>query len=311
MKTLTKSVVSAAILAMSGVADLANAGLLLQAEYPAGSGGQAAGVDVKVDVQQAPLVKRLPRIQGRKVAVDLDLKLTSRIFQTESMPIDVSSVNGSGVSVTLDDAVRQIVPRGWSVFTDSEEALERTASWASDDKPWPYALDQVLLALNMEASIDWEHHSIEIFASRKPSKIAPAAPENPADLASPAAAAAVKLEPSKPAAAPVYRYTMRKGDRLSVAIEQLVKDAGWTSLKWNAYDQVKAKIVDYAIEEDVEFSGDILGKTGIIARVIGAYSDAERPLSVEFFGGNKVVEVRLKQRPSVDGSVLGADPARD
>lgn len=87
-------------------------------------------------------------------------------------------VSGNGKAMTLNTAVRQIIPPAWSVTTGPGVNPGLTVHWQGTDQ-WPYALDKLLASLRLTAVLDATTHHVAIYrADRLPSQPA-SAPRNP------------------------------------------------------------------------------------------------------------------------------------
>lgn len=273
--------------------------------------------------------------------VDLNSKLTSRISQSGEPPAELPVLRGLGRDVLLEDFLRQIIPYGFKVYTDQALPLSRTVNW-SGPKTWPMVLHTALVDLDMRANIDWKNREVMFFAPEpkpEPTPVvakgpgvevaasavpapAPAAPTSlplaapaPAPIAGPAPVIAAAPTPAPivtpPAAAPAPAVTwvLSPDVMLRENLRRWASAAGWT-LVWNAVSG--GRVVDYTVDVEVKYTGELIGMDGVMAKVISAYFDAEYPLQIEFFRGNKVAEVRLHSAPDVrrPPSVAQTDPSR-
>ena len=163
-------------------------------------------------------------------------------------------------------------------------------------RTWPLALQTVLASRDMRAHIDWTEQEIMLFV--------PQAKENTTPLEA-------KVLEAEEATKPSPNGVKKRGGEIiwELSPERSLREnfrmwagqAGWT-LVWNA---VKGdRVVDYPVDALIEFKGEAVGVNGAMARVIAAYSDADFPLEIEFFRGNKVAEVRLHR--VVDASTAPA-----
>jgi hypothetical protein len=217
--------------------------------------------------------------------IDLESKVTSRITQSGSPPGELEVLRGMGRDVTLGDALRQMLPAGWSAYSD-QDLPDGTVDW-DGNRTWPMALHSVLARYDMRAHLDWESQELMLFVP-SPKQFETAA----AAGASAAPAAGTPPPPPVPAKQPVWTLSTEK--TLRENLRSWASSVDW-NLVWSAtYGDT---VVDYPVDAKVDFAGDLLGTTGAMAKVIAAYSDADRPLEIEFFKGNKVVEVRLHRIP--------------
>jgi len=266
------------------------------------------------NIDSSAKLDRVTRMNRQRI--DLESKLTSRITQTGEQPDALPIVRGMGRDVTLEDALRQILPAGWSAYSDQDMPLNQRVSW-NGSRSWPHILHSVLVDLDMRANVDWRLKEVMFFVpapkeqltlpvSNAPGVEVRAVGVAPALAASAAtggsvspstapapvqrAQAQAKIEPAKPAVVPEVVWKLSPDHMLRENIRRWAAAANWT-LVWNAVQG--DRVIDYPVDAAAEYTGELIGVSGAIARVISAYYDADYPLEVEFFRGNKVVEVRL------------------
>lgn len=219
--------------------------------------------------------------------IDLESRVSSRITQSGTPPAELPALMGFGNDVTLEDALRQILPAGWSAFSDQDLDMDVKTDWQGT-RTWPMSLHTVLTRRDMRAHIDWTEQEIMLFVPQTKS-----GPQLQAKV----------LDPEVPRPPPAKAARAKTGEAIwELSPERSLREnfriwanqAGWT-LVWNAVrgDQV----VDYPVDALIEFKGDVMGVSGAMARVIAAYADADTPLEIEFYRGNKVVEIRLHRDP--------------
>ena len=321
------------------VSSMANAGFLFETapiappSLPKSQvGGKAGSADpVQVQGRNVDSSARLDRVaKMNRQRIDLESKLTSRITQSGESPGELPIVRGMGRDVTLEDALRQILPNGWSAYSDQDMPLEQRVNW-SGNRTWPYVLHGLISDLDMRASIDWKNREIMFFvpapketltvpvAGAQGVEVRKVAPEQPTAAAQPVAAApaiaaaAAAPAPAVQAAAPAASPKVAAQVSAEPKIEQ--KEVVWTlspdlmlrenlrrwaaavnwTLVWNAVHG--DRVIDYSVDAKAEYPGELLGVNGAMAKVISAYYDAEFPLELEFFRGNRVIEVRLHRLP--------------
>lgn len=208
----------------------------------------------------AGLSKRLIGVGGSGVA-----RASSAIIQSGRMG-DVAVIRGFASNIPLSDAAVQVAPAGWNIFVDEKVDSGLSVSWRGG-REWTSVLGDMLSANGLRAMVDWTARDITIFldATRKP------------------------LPPvsTKTIQAALPTWTLDPSMRLSENLIKWGTDDGWKVI-W------ADPSVDYQVEAKASFSGPLAGKDGVMARVISAYLDAERPLAVEFFMANtpKVIEIR-------------------
>jgi hypothetical protein len=257
------------------------------------------------NVNPSAPAERIAKMNRQRI--DLESRVSSRITQSGNSPLELQSLRGLGRGVTFEDALRQVLPVGWTVYSDQEAPLEKLVDWQGG-RTWPMVMHALLTTLDMRAHIDWDAQELMLFvpapmvAAEKPAEIiaqadATAAPA-PAAPAAAASAAAPILNPVKAPSVDVKDvvWTVKPGN-LRENLRVLAAQAGWT-LVWNA------TIGDMTVNYDVEapgyqFTGPLIGSEGVLAKVIDLYAQAEHPLAVTFYHGNKVVEVRLHEVPDM------------
>lgn len=232
-------------------------------------------------IDQSARMSEVAKINRQRI--DLESRVSSRITQSGTPPAELPILVGFGKSVTLDDALRQILPAGWSAFSDQDLNIDTKVDWQGT-RTWPLALQTALAALDMRAHIDWETSELMLFVPQVKEgreleatvvDAADAPPASPSGVIRTQKAIVWELSPER---------SLRENFRL------WANQAGWT-LVWNA---VRGdSVIDYPVDALIEFRGDVVGVNGAMARVIAAYADADFPLEIEFFRGNKVIEVRL------------------
>lgn len=315
---------------------------------PTAAPAPAAAVEGR-NIDSSARVDLLARKNRQRV--DLESRVTSRITQTGPAPAELQVLRGMGRDVTMEDALRQILPAGWSVYSD-QDLPGGTVNW-DGNRTWPMVLHAVLAVGDMRANIDWAVQEVMLFVPAVKAAPAPApaaqvqpvasvppapgvvllaaaapvsgvqmVPGPPAGAPVPAVApvpqvapvpavAPVPMPASKPAAAapraaapvPAPAWTLSVEKTLRENLRTWASTAGW-NLVWSA--TFGDNVIDYPVDAQVTFWGELLGVNGAMAKVIAAYSDADRPLEIEFFRGNKVVEVRLHRIPDGVGKGSGA-----
>lgn len=225
--------------------------------------------------------------------IDLESRISSRITQSGASPAELPPIRGMGRRVTLEDALRQVVPAGWEVYSDQQAPLESEVDW-DGGRTWPMVMHSVMSSMDMRAHIDWDAQELVLFVPAP--KQEPVAEVMTAEAAAAAASAATQTAATKNAAKPPVVWQIKPGS-LRENLRLLASAAEWT-LVWNAVHGDTT--VDYDIESPgYSFTGGLIGADGVIAKVVDLYAQAERPLAVTFFHGNKVIEVRLHEIPDV------------
>ncbi len=256
----------------------ANAGLIIEKKQDPQRSTTARQTRL---IDQSARMSEVAKINRQRI--DLESRVSSRITQSGTPPAELPILVGFGKSVTLDDALRQILPAGWSAFSDQDLSIDTKVDWQGT-RTWPMALQTALAALDMRAHIDWETSELMLFVPQAKEgqgleatvvDAADAPPASPSGVIRTQKSIIWELSPER---------SLRENFRL------WANQAGWT-LVWNA---VRGdSVIDYPVDALIEFRGEVVGVNGAMARVIAAYADADFPLEIEFFRGNKVIEVRL------------------
>lgn len=295
---------------------------------PAGVRQVASTVPAGRDVDLSAKVDRMSKMNRQRI--DLESRVSSRITQSGAAPGQLQILRGLGRGVTIEDALRQILPSGWSAFSDQDLPAE-SVDW-DGTRTWPMALHSVLAQYDMRAHIDWDNQELMLFVpapapAPTPEPVATvatvtvdaaAAPApGEASAAQPAAAPlaepsnAVSVEPAPPVSVVVQEvvWTLSTEKTLRENLRTWASSAGW-NLVWSA--TYGDNVIDYPVDAQVSFTGELVGVDGAMAKVISAYADADRPLEIEFFKGNKVVEVRLHRIPDIkkEGAATAVVPPR-
>jgi len=260
---------------------------------------------------------RLDRVaKMNRQRIDLESRLSSRITQSGETPAELGIIRGMGRDVTFEDALRQILPAGWGAYSDQNPPLESKVSWTGN-RTWPMVLNGLLAERDMRAHVDWKTQEVMFFVPAvkdeltKPVAGAPGVEVRAASPASgasaPAASVATVAEPAAVKAPKVevkeVIWTLSSEHTLRENLRRWASAANW-NLVWNAVSG--DSVIDYPVDAKVEFAGELLGASGAMAKVITAYRDADFPLEIEFFRGNRVVEVRLHRIPDIKAASTDA-----
>lgn len=261
--------IAAATVALLG-AGFAHAGFLLESKAAPNTAGGPRLVDKSAKLGSVT--------KGNRQKIDLESRVTARITQSGSPPAELPMLVGVGRGVSFEDALRQILPAGFTAYSDQDMDLDLKVDWQGS-RSWPLVLHTVLASRDMRAHIDWDEMEVMFFV--------PQAREESVAVITRAEGDA---RPAKKAGTKEQILELSPERSLRENLRIWANQAGWT-LVWNA--TVGNKVVDYPVDTLVEFKGDAVGINGAMARVISAYSDAEYPLEIEFFRGNQVIEVRV------------------
>jgi|LNFM01.1.fsa_nt_gb hypothetical protein len=244
-------------------------------------------------VNQSARLSEVTKINRQRI--DLESRVSSRISQSGTPPVELPILVGFGRSVTLEDALRQILPAGWTAFSDQDLNIDAKVDWQGT-RTWPLALQTVLATLDMRAHIDWDTTEIMFFVPQIKDSGQPLVANVVEEPTAPASPTGVK----KAAGATVWELSPERSLRENFRL--WANQAGWT-LVWNA---VRGdSVIDYPVDALIEFEGEAIGVNGAMARVIAAYSDADFPLEIEFYRGNKVIEIRLHRQGEAPATLVG------
>lgn len=194
LTTVRHGITRAAGIALTALAAAsAQAGLLIEMPQPLPDAAPQGGAFEKSSVQQ---------IRRARKPMDLTSRLTANITQKGTPPIELPPVRGQGVDVTLSDALKQIIPGGWKVFTEDDLPEDMLVSWQGN-RNWPMALNTVLMPAGIKADIDWDAAEITLVgkqpAPKAPPVTAPVVAQRPV---SPPAAAVAGTPPAPAPVAP-------------------------------------------------------------------------------------------------------------
>jgi hypothetical protein len=225
--------------------------------------------------------------KGNRQRIDLESRLSTRIMQSGVSPQALQTLRGLGRQVTFEDALRQILPAGWSVFSDQEAPLDKLVNWQGG-RTWPMVLNSVLTDMNMRAHINWDAQELMLFVPAAKETVAVA--QLVAPDARDASAQPSSNSPNSATTTQEVVWFIKPGN-LRENLRVLADKAGWT-LVWSAVDG--DAVINYEVEAPgYQLTGPLIGASGVIAKVVDLYAQAERPLAVTFWYGNKVVEIRL------------------
>lgn len=140
-----------------GAASAANAGLVFeQVAPPVQQQAKTPGL-----IKGEPAAGMVGQFFPNRQLLSLDPNLTPYIIQAGEKPKTISVLSGSGRSVNLVAALRQIVPTGWKVFSDATFNESQLYSW-SGNKQWIVVLNSLLQEAGLKAYIDWSSNEITL-----------------------------------------------------------------------------------------------------------------------------------------------------
>lgn len=166
LTTVRHGITRAAGIALTALAAAsAQAGLLIEMPQPLPDAAPQGGAFEKSSVQQ---------IRRARKPMDLTSRLTANITQKGVPPLELPPVRGQGIDVTLSDALKQIIPGGWKVFTEDDLPEDMLVSWQGN-RNWPMALNTVLMPAGIKADIDWDAAEITLVGKQSAPKTSPVA----------------------------------------------------------------------------------------------------------------------------------------
>lgn len=178
------------------------------------------------------------------------------------------TAHGMAREVSLLTALKQIVPTGWRAKRAGGLDLSQMVSWHGAGKSWVEVLQQIAVANNFSAMIDWNTREVTVAPALfvptgnglRPSTVVSAVPSGPMSRT-------WEMIPT---------LTLREN------IEAWAKTSGWT-VSWAA--------VDYPVTSRLSLSGVFEDEAaGPFNQLAKAYEKAEQPLTFTFYT-NKVLRV--------------------
>jgi hypothetical protein len=242
--------------------------ILLGALIAAGAMQSAwAGYAVDEAVQPAAAPASVVATSGASDRVDLvggapaSDRRQMAVTQIGFPPAQVPVVTGFSRSLPFRDTLKAIVPTGWHAFASRDFPASTPVTYSGNGRPWIQVLNEVMLANDMNAEVNWDKQEVNVSRARAP-------------MAS--AASAMQAAPARP------QWLMKKDVSLAENLTAMAIQGGW-NLVWKPSD------LKYLITVDTPLNGELVGENGVVAQVIRQYENADRPLKVTFYGGNKVI----------------------
>ena len=244
---------------------------------------------------------------------------------TPDKAIQSRLIQGWGDNVALKDALRQVLPSGFSVTPDERLNMDKKVSWEGD-QPWVVVLNHMTHMYDFNVTVDWTHRQILVSPVAPPQAHSLAVAQHTTGLtpivATPVYATStastasnmnsnmnskklavtgfktVSSQPISPA--PVEKsWVLNPNQTLKENVEAWGKQAGWT-VKWNA--------VDYKVIAKVVLHGDFTAKNGPIATLMSAYEKADQPLVANLTTMDHVLDVENKNYEPSQVITLDSDP---
>lgn len=185
-------------------------------------------------------------------------------------------VRGMAKEVSLLTALKQIVPQGWRAKRVGAVSVDQMVAWRGDGRSWVAVLQDVAVAGNFNATVDWERREVSVGPAA--AKLAPAGASQGGAVA-PVPVVAVAPQPP-----PVKTWTLVPSLTLRENVEAWGKQAGW-DVSWVA--------ADYGVTTAVSLTGAIDDEvSGPIPQLAAAYETADQPLEFKFYAANRVVRVQ-------------------
>lgn len=205
---------------------VAQAGLLIElpSPLPDASKQSVRGTQAAPAFSNSEVVESVrPRRQ-----LDLTSQLTQRIRQKGIPPRELPPIIGAGYDVTIADALKQIVPGGWMVYSEHDFPEDMVVNWQGN-RNWPMTLNTVLISANMKAEIDWERGEVTLSKGSSAPKYSPAPAQQPAypnvAAASPVPPTPVVSPAPVPPFAPVTAPAQTPADTIAKARAHLAAKA--------------------------------------------------------------------------------------
>lgn len=179
----------------------------------------------------------------------------------------MSTVRGVAREISLLIALKQIVPQGWKAKRAGGLDINQMVSWRGEGRSWVAVLQDMAVANNFTAMIDWTKHEVTV----APAQFTPTGDGlHPSSVVAAAAPSGVRTWELVPT------LTLREN------IEGWAKSAGW-SVSWAS--------VDYPVTAKVSITGGFDDElNGPLVQLAKAYGAAEQPLTFTFYT-NRVVRV--------------------
>lgn len=230
-----------------------------------------------------------------------------------------SVIQGWGDRVPLKDALRQIIPDGFSVMPDENLSLSKNVSWEGGQS-WISLLDHMTRLYDFNVTINWNSHQISLFPvtpalakslaiAQRTTGLAPIHPLQPVPSKMPSnlTPSVAPLHPTASVAAypvvansnPVESWVLDPNKTLKENVEAWGKKAGWTVV-WNA--------VDYNVAAKVVLHGSFSSNEGPIATLMKAYEKTKQPLLAHLTSMDHVLNITNKNYQPSEVISLGDDP---
>lgn len=190
---------------------------------------------------------------------------------------------GIGVNIPLERAVQQIIPPGWTYRIDANVPRDARVTW-NGGRPWPEVLSEALAPLYLTVKKSPNRLVTITDASTDAAATAPLPPVSPpTPLLTPEGGPAPWLTPPlMPSGTPVELWNVEAGTTLRTVLTDWATRAGW-HVEWKSRR-------DFRIAIPASFEGDFTTAT---RQLIGAFADANPPISAVLYTGNKAVVVTI------------------
>lgn len=222
-------------------------------------------------------------------------------------------VEGWGDQIELSIVLKQIVPDGWKAITKNGIDLSQKVSWKANNENWIDVFGKIADKNNFKANVDWNLRKIELIGNGVSVKT-PEIVKTPVIVSKPIVSTPVKpifSNPSKSnyssiSSQPVSNvysnqlWHMDKEKSLRENIESWAKKEGWT-VSWSA--------PDYPIISSFDLTGRLDDEKGPVITIIKKYENAQQPLVVKIFKGNRVI--RVENRNYEQSSVITTSVSED
>lgn len=96
--------------------------------------------------------------------VDMDSVVTAQISQAGVRPTELPPIKGAGHGVSIAEAMGQLLPLGWKLFSDVEINSDVRLNWTGG-RNWVLLVNSVLVDANLNAFIDWSAREVTLTQS--------------------------------------------------------------------------------------------------------------------------------------------------
>lgn len=181
-----------------------------------------------------------------------------------------NEVVGFARNVALKDAVRQVIPSGYSVQVGKNAGalMDKRVYW-NGGRQWTEVLSDMAATIP-ELTVEVDANSKSVSFTSSAISTATSAPTASGDA----------VNGALPVVEATRAWVIPPGKRLSETMEQWGRDAGWQSVIWEAPEMIA--------EIGASFDGTF---EEAVTRTMESLSRSGTQLKAVFYGGNKVVRI--------------------